>query len=298
MTMNNKYHSLTNYLLSCAQDSVTLTFSQIEQILGFNLSPSARRNRPNWANSWSQSLAIGWLSARYQVFNVNLKEEIVTFIKSNSEEGIPRHNKEIRKPQQHSKNEIIITNELIEEAHQQVKNTKNYGEEDDLISNCFKRFPSNNNIEIVAMKAALIDVTNTTHVAQHKSKISLVEIAECIVNIKDIDKRIQAGDPEVVNEIAKSNGKINLFSFASKYCCYHNMNLYGKDDYSILDTVVKKSLPNYFGDITERQNQKWQDSFDYKAYNDYVTSKLNELNINVPFRKRKFDHYIWFSNRK
>ena len=81
-------------------------------------------------------------------------------------------------------------------------------------------------------------------------------------------------------------------SFASKYCCYHNKNLYGKDDYSILDTVVKKFLPKYFDDITTCKIQKWQKEYNYKAYNDYITKKLNKFNINVPFRKRKLDHYV------
>ena len=192
---------------------------------------------------------------------------------------------------------ILITNEMIEKAHANVKATENYGKEDDLITKCFKTFPLNVDIVIVAMKVGLIDITNSTHVSQHKSLISVVELAECITKIDNIDERIKSGDPTVVNEIARCNGNINLFSFATKYCCYHNKNLYGRDDYSILDTVVKNSLPKYFDDVTRTQIQKWQDSFDYKSYNDYITRKLDELGINVEFRKRKFDHYIWFNNR-
>lgn len=91
--------------------------------------------------------------------------------------------------------------------------------------------------------------------SQHKSKISTVELAKAIVAIENIDERIKNGYPEVVNKIARCNGKINLFSFASKYCCYHNKNLYGRDDYSISDTVLKESLPKYFDDVTKSQIQ-------------------------------------------
>ena len=122
-------------------------------------------------------------------------------------------------------------------------------------------------------------------------------MADCIVKIKDIDKRIKDGDPEVVNEIARCNGKINLFSFASKYCCYHNKNVYEKDDYSILDTILRDSLPRYFDDVTSRQIEKWQKSFDYKKYNDYITTKLDELGITLDYKKRKFDHFVWYTNR-
>ncbi len=193
--------------------------------------------------------------------------------------------------------DVTITNEMIEEAHQRVKATDNYGKEDELITDCFRRFPKNDDVTIVAMKVGLIDITNSTHVSQHKSKISAVELAEAIVAIENIDERIKSGDPEVVNEIARCNGKINLFSFASKYCCYHNKNLYGRDDYSILDTVLKESLPKYFDDITQSQIKHWQDAFQYKEYNDYITRKLDELGIDIEFRKRKFDHFVWFNNR-
>ena len=130
--------------------------------------------------------------------------------------------------------EDVITNEAMEEAEALVQATDNYGPENELITRCLRKFPDNTDPDVVAMKVGLIDITNSTHLSQHKSKISMVELANIIASIPDIDNRIAAGDPEVVNEIARSNGKINLFSFASKYCCYHNRNLYGKDDYSIL----------------------------------------------------------------
>ena len=185
----------------------------------------------------------------------------------------------------------------MEEAESLVQGTDNYGPENELITRCLQKFPMNTDPDVVAMKVGLIDITNSTHLSQHKSKISMVELANIIAAIPNIDDRIAAGDPEVVNEIARSNGKINLFSFASKYCCYHNRNLYGRDDYSILDTILKEYLPRYFDDVTKGQIQKWQDSFYYKVYNDYITRKLDEYCITVEHRKRKFDHFVWYKNR-
>lgn len=147
------------------------------------------------------------------------------------------------------------------------------------------------------MKIGLIDITNSTNISRYKRKISVVELAEIIASIPNIDERIKNGDPEVVSAIAKANGNINLFSFASKYCCYHNKNLYGKDDYSILDTVLKNSLPSLFNDIKKSDIKRWVDSYDYKSYNEYINRKLDEYGIDVPFRKRKFDHFVWFKNR-
>ncbi len=191
----------------------------------------------------------------------------------------------------------VISNETLDEASALVQSTDNYGPENDLITRCLKKFPQNTDPDVVAMKIGLIDITNSTHLSQHKSLISMVELCDIIVDIPDIDARIRAGDPEVVNEIARSNGKINLFSFASKYCCYHNHNLYGRDDYSILDTILKEYLPRYFPDIRKGTIQRWQSTYNYRAYNDYITRKLDELGITVSFRKRKFDHFVWYKNR-
>lgn len=191
----------------------------------------------------------------------------------------------------------VISNESIDEVEFLVQKTDNYGPENALITRCLKKFPQNTDPDIVAMKIGLIDITNSTHLSQHKSKISMAELSEIISKIPNIDDRIASGDPSVVNEIAKCNGKINLFSFASKYCCYHNRNFYGRDDYSILDTVLKEYLPRYFPDITKGKIQHWQDNYEYEAYNDFITCKLDEYGITVKYRKRKFDHFVWYKNR-
>lgn len=203
-----------------------------------------------------------------------------------------------QKPNKKKKQGLMkITNKNLDKIHELVMEDDKYGREYNLISDALKRFPNNNDVIEVAMKVALIDVTNSTNLSRHKRNISLVELAEVIVNIHDIDGRIERGDPTVVNEIAKANGKINLFSFASKYCCYHNHNLYGKDDYAILDTVLMKTMPQYFDDITISEIDKWRVKTDYKSYNDYITRKLDELKITTKYRRRKFDHFVWYLNR-
>ncbi len=194
-------------------------------------------------------------------------------------------------------NKDLITDDTLNEAERDVMGADNYGSEMDMITRCLKTYPYNTDSDLVAMKVGLIDITNSTHLSQHKSKISMAELSDIIASIPNIDERIKAGDPEVVNTIARSNGKINLFSFATKYCCYHNKNLYERDDYSILDSVLKDSLPKYFDDITRGQIQRWQNSYNYAAYNDYITKKLDELNITTAFRKRKFDWFVWYKNR-
>ena len=210
----------------------------------------------------------------------------------------PQQQIKIRKAKEKpGKNLLEITNDNLDKVHDLVLADPKYGRENEVITESLKAYPKNDNVALVAMKIALIDITNSTHISQHKQKISIADLAEIIVGIKDIDERIAKGDPEVVNEIARTNGEINLFSFASKYCCYHNHNLYGHDDYAIMDTVLMNTLPLYFDDIRKADIDNWRKRFDYKSYNDFITKKLDELSINTKDRRRKFDHFVWYLNR-
>ncbi len=186
----------------------------------------------------------------------------------------------------------------LKDCDKEIMNNTLYGREFKLIEDCLNAYPNNNDIKIVAMKIGLIDITNSTHISQHKGRISVDELTNHIINIKDIDKRLRSGDPCLVNEIASPNKNINLFSFASKYCFYHNFCVYKKDDYSIYDTILQKNLPNYFDDVTSYAIEKWRNNKDYKKYNDYITNKLDELGIIDGCRKHLLDHYIWFKNRE
>ncbi len=198
------------------------------------------------------------------------------------------------------KNDMLyFTDSDLDKTHNDVLNNAKYGPENKLITDCIKMFPLNKDINEVSLKICLIDVTNSTHLSQWKKFISVVDLANIIVNIKDIDTRIQNGDPCVVSEIAKETKdkyNINLFSFASKYCCYHNCNHYNKDDYSIYDNVLMHHLPKY-SNVTSNQIQNWRKSCDYKAYNDCIGKILTNNGINTTNRRRKFDHFVWWNNR-
>lgn len=196
------------------------------------------------------------------------------------------------------KDYLSLTEENIEDVHQKVLASPDYGSNFTIIHDVLTRFPQNIDREVVAMKVALIDVTNSTHISTHINKISLSEIVEVILSIRDFDVRVSQGDPLLVSQLAKSNGKINLFSFASKYCTYHNIEVYGQDDYSIFDSVVKDTLPYYVPKLTKSAIGKWRATYNYAAFNDCIGELLDQRSICIPFRRRKFDHFLWYLNRK
>jgi hypothetical protein len=81
----SKYDALRQHLQSLAAttSSVTLTFRQIEGIVGFPLPPSAREHRPWWANDPTHSHAV-WLKAGWETSDVDMRSERVTFVRTGS----------------------------------------------------------------------------------------------------------------------------------------------------------------------------------------------------------------------
>lgn len=77
----HRYRALSAYLKNSNLDRIKMSFSEIENIIGFSLSPSAYKNRANWANSTSQSLACSWLKVGYKTVEVNITAMYVVFEK-------------------------------------------------------------------------------------------------------------------------------------------------------------------------------------------------------------------------
>lgn len=198
-----------------------------------------------------------------------------------------------RKPRRtHKKAYLPITEENISDIHQQALADANYGANFAMIHDVLKRFPQNTDRELVAMKVSLIDLTNSTNISRHINKISLSEIVKLILSIHDFDIRLSQGDPELVGQLARSNGKVNLFSFASKYCTYHSVEVYEQDDYSIFDSVVKDALPYYVPGLTKSLVGEWRATYNYHAFNHCIGELLDQKDIHIPFRRRKFDHFF------
>lgn len=191
-----------------------------------------------------------------------------------------------------------LTGEMLEEEHQKVLADPGYGSDYALIDSILKRYRKNTDPELVALKIALFDMTYSTNIGLHRQKIVLEELAGIIVGIKDFDERIRQGDPSVVPLIAKSNGKINLFSFATKYCTCHAVSVYGHDDYVIYDNIVKDALPKYVAGLRKTTIEQWRSTCNYIAYKKCIDDLLDANGIDIPLRRRKLDHYLWHTYRK
>jgi len=78
---SKKYRKLSALLASANGKPVSMSFSEIEEVLGFELPASAREHRAFWANTESHSIALSWLSEGYKTMVVDLPGEKIVFEK-------------------------------------------------------------------------------------------------------------------------------------------------------------------------------------------------------------------------
>lgn len=115
-------------------------------------------------------------------------------------------------------------------------------------------------------------------------------------NIYDlnIDKRLDAGDSSLVNDIAHVNisGKEKVFySFASKYCSHHN-NI----EFPIYDYFVDKMLI-YFQKRDKFSNFKKNDLKDYVKFKNILIEFKKFYDIDE-YNLRDIDKYLWIAGKE
>lgn len=91
MTEGTKYHPLFEHLLFSGQGRLSMTFAEIEDVIGSRLPPSAHRREAWWSNNpVGHSQAQAWLRASYRTSNVDLAGQTVDFSLEGWPEGYRR----------------------------------------------------------------------------------------------------------------------------------------------------------------------------------------------------------------
>ena len=76
---DEKYQKLEEYLQKNSKIEIRMTLSEIQEILGFPLDPSAYKYREFWANCTASTKAYSWMDAGYEIIELDLKNEIILF---------------------------------------------------------------------------------------------------------------------------------------------------------------------------------------------------------------------------
>ena len=217
-----------------------------------------------------------------------------------------------------------FSNKDLAQVVQDMHDDPRYGIDNGFTQKSFEQYPDNIDSTTIAMKIAIVDMENSTQLSR-----LLGEKGTRNINLKDIvskiqtisfDERVANGDRYLVSELSEwsSSLGLNLFSFFSKYCTYHNTYVHHKDDYSIFDNVVKEHLGDYlsladcqefFGintklrkgqTVTKLVNSKIEEmrqSRNYEQYCELIDFLLKKHSITRPNKRRELDWFIWYRNR-
>jgi hypothetical protein len=130
---------------------------------------------------------------------------------------------------------------LREDAHAVLKGyekMESYRIQEDLLQRLVKKYPDHKNKAAVETKVKLLNLFYSTGI-QATNKMS-----ENILSIRDIDKRLSKGDKSLIPEIATlsfDDKKRYNYSFATKYCAYHQ-----PEKFPIYDSIVAMTFISFF----------------------------------------------------
>lgn len=142
--------------------------------------------------------------------------------------------------------------------------------------------PLNKEIEDVLLKCATLNDFYSTNI------YSIYPVAKHIVDL-NIDKKLQCGDIELVNDIQHVliGDKIkNFYSFATKYCSHHK-----PEYYPIYDSYVEKVLC-YFQKVHCFSSFKTSDLKNYVAFKSILEDFRKYYKL-TDFSLKQIDQYLW-----
>jgi len=147
-------------------------------------------------------------------------------------------------------------------------------------------FPDNTAVENVLLKVVVLNSLYGTGI------LAVTRVAEHIREL-EIDPLIQAGQPEAVELI----GRVRIgdkmrynYSFATKYCSWHN-----RSAYSIYDRFVEQVLWDY-----RRQDRfsefHRQDLLDYERFRQVVIDFRQHYRLTA-FDLKDIDKFLWLAGK-
>ena len=128
------------------------------------------------------------------------------------------------------------TKQIVDRFINKFKKNKRYFPADQAIAELFRQYPKNTNLNHVLLKVTILDKLYSTGI------FFPVDMARHIVSLK-IDAKLQNQSTEVVDCISRAEfnkKRRHVFSFATKYCSWHD-----SANYPIYDTYVAQLLTAY-----------------------------------------------------
>ncbi len=179
------------------------------------------------------------------------------------------------------------TEHLVERYLKLFQQDERYAPADDGLTQLIAAFPKNSELGHVAVKASAINALYSTGI------LAIYQVAVHVHRL-DIDAELAQHSTAVVDKIAAvkfRNKPHNLFSFASKYCSWHD-----QDNYPIYDRFVDALLRAY------RRKDKFMsfknaDLRRYECFKNIVSGFREHYGLQR-FSFKELDKFLWLYGRQ
>lgn len=184
------------------------------------------------------------------------------------------------------------TTDLIDRYIDKFNSDERYYPADQAIIKLFAAFPENKRLEDILLKISVINDLYSTNI------YGTFKMAKHIQKLK-IDKDLTEGVAELVNRIAtghnirrnKSNREINFYSFATKYCNWHN-----QEKYAIYDSFVEKILLAY-RNKDRFSSFKNADLKDFKKFKSIIDDFVSFYDLEK-HNLKEIDKFLWIYSKE
>lgn len=179
----------------------------------------------------------------------------------------------------------------VKNAIKRVKNSKKYLNNTEALDLLIKRFPKNKILPEIYLKVLVLNDLYSTNIYDS------FKMAEGISKL-NLDLAIENKELNIVNKIAKKHNiktkkgeSWNFYSFATKYCSWHQKNIY-----PIFDSYVEKALISY------KKSHKFA-SFKnnelkvYRKFTKIITAFKKYFELEE-FELRDIDYFLWSKGKQ
>ncbi|WP_118858970.1 hypothetical protein [Haemophilus haemolyticus] len=169
------------------------------------------------------------------------------------------------------------------------KNLEGYTSQEEALNKLFlELLPGNSEIADILLKASCLNDFYSTRI------FAIYPVAKRILSVKDLDKRLKAGDIKLVRELGNvkiGDNKRYFYSFATKYCSHHN-----PIDFPIYDSYVEQVLL-HFNKVDKFSAFKRKDLKNYRKFKEVLIDFQRFYKLER-FSLKELDRYLWLLGKE
>ena len=172
--------------------------------------------------------------------------------------------------------------EIVQHYIEKFNNDQELTVVEDVLSELFRKYPNNQSLRDILIKATTLNSLYNTNI------YAIVTKAKHILN-KNIDAKLQDGSPGLVDEIAhiEIGGKIrNNYSFTSKYCHWHQPEMYPIYDSYVDNLLWRYRKQDKFTIFTQAELRQ------YPRYKQIIEIFKRHYGLSQ-FNAKELDKFLW-----